>query len=323
MLTFREEEGSYLAGAAAALTSKTGVVGFVGGVQPIVEGFLDGYAAGARAVDPEIEIVGVWTDSFTEPALGWAAAQQILDAGADVIYHAAGFTGEGVLEAVRLANERGAGPIWFIGVDVDEAITASPASRPYILASMVKRVDNAVVDAIGAALRGELRPGLHTYGLAEGGVDLTTNGEHLSGHTAEIERLRQRVVDGSVAIPPWTDSGVTILPLESPTATDFGQVTLAGEQCTYSGPTELTEGDVLGITAEGPTQAGLLLFSQEDDLPTEPFALETPLPGIEPRGVVIGEPDLTAPLIVGTFMAGCFTDGIVYPAGAISVTVGR
>jgi hypothetical protein len=322
-LAFRHEEGSYLAGAAAALTSTTGVIGFVGGVEPIVEGFLDGYAAGARAVDPAIEIVGVWTDSFNEPALGWAAAQQILDAGADVIYHAAGFTGEGVLEAVRLANEEGDEPIWFIGVDVDEAITASPNSRPYVLASMVKRVDNAVVDAIGASLRDELTPGLHTYGLAERGVDLTTTGDHLWGHSAEIERLRQRIVDGSVAIPPWTDSGVTILPLESPTATHSGRVTLAGEQCTYSGPTGLTEGDVLGVTAEGPTQAGLLLFQQEDDPPSEPFALDEPLPGIEPPGVVLGEPDVTAPLIAGTWMVGCFTDGTVYPAGTLSVTVGR
>jgi basic membrane lipoprotein Med (substrate-binding protein (PBP1-ABC) superfamily)/DNA-binding SARP family transcriptional activator len=175
-LTFLHDEGSYLAGAAAALTSQTRVVGFVGGVESIVEGFLDGYAAGAHAVDPDIEIVGVWTDSFTEPALGWAAAQQMLNAGADVIYHAAGFTGEGVLEAVKFANDGAESPIWFIGVDVDEAITASPANRPYVLASMVKRADNAVVDAIGASLQDELRPGHYTYGLAERGVDLTTTG---------------------------------------------------------------------------------------------------------------------------------------------------
>ena len=323
MVRFEEEEGSYLAGAAAALTSRTGVIGFVGGVQPIVEEFLDGYTAGARAVDPDVEILAVWTDTFVEAALGWAAAQQMIDAGADVLYHAAGFTGVGVLEAVKLANEESADPVWFIGVDVDQAITAPATSRPFVLTSMVKRVDNVIFEAVDAFLTDELAPGLHTYGLAEGAVDLTTTGDHLSGHASELDALRRRVVDGAVSIPRWEESGVTVLPLESLAATHSGQVELVGEQCTYTGPSRLTEGDVLEVTSGGATQAGLLLFAEGTDLPTDPFLIDEPLPGVDPPVAVFGEPDLTAPLIPGTWMVGCFTDGTVYPAAAVEVlTVG-
>ncbi|HWM72171.1 MAG TPA: BMP family ABC transporter substrate-binding protein, partial [Nocardioides sp.] len=127
-LVFAEEQGSFLVGAAAALKSEAGHIGFIGGVEtPLINKFEAGYIAGAQAVNPDIEIESTYLtqppdfSGFGDPAKGKTAAEGMFDAGADVVYHAAGGSGGGVFEAAQAAEG------WAIGVDSDQAVTADPA----------------------------------------------------------------------------------------------------------------------------------------------------------------------------------------------------
>ncbi len=141
-LVFAEEQGSFLVGAAAALKSESGHIGFVGGVQvPLIEKFQAGYEAGAKAVNPDITIDVTYLtqppdfSGFGDPAKGKTAAEGMFDAGADIVYHAAGGSGGGVFEA---ASEAGAKAI---GVDSDQFNTADPSVQDVILTSMLKNVE--------------------------------------------------------------------------------------------------------------------------------------------------------------------------------------
>ena len=139
-LTFKEQEGSFLVGAAAALKSEAGTIGFLGGQQGtgLIEKFQAGYEAGAKAVNPDIEIlveyIGDTTQAFVDPTKGEALVERMYDGGADIIYHAAGLSGSGLFKAAVSQNKLA------IGVDSDQSLTASPSSK-LILTSMLKRVD--------------------------------------------------------------------------------------------------------------------------------------------------------------------------------------
>jgi basic membrane protein A len=164
-LTFKEEEGSYLVGALAALTSKTHKVGFVGGMEiPLIQKFQAGYVAGAKAADPKVEVLvkyaGNTGAAFKDPAKGKELALAEYHDGADVIFHASGSTGLGVFEAARDLKKLA------IGVDSDQQGEAPG----FILSSMVKRVDNAVFDAIRSVKEGRFEGGVRHLGLAEDGV---------------------------------------------------------------------------------------------------------------------------------------------------------
>ena len=145
-IQFNEEQGSFLVGAAAALTSKTGNVGFVGAVQtPVLEKFEAGFTAGARAADPDVQVQVAYLSrppasaGSSDPAEARKAALGMYDAGADVIFGADGDSGSGVIQA---AHERG---LWAIGVDSDQYLMADPSVRGAILTSMLKRADVAHV----------------------------------------------------------------------------------------------------------------------------------------------------------------------------------
>jgi basic membrane protein A len=202
-LLFAEEEGSYLVGVAAARASRSNHVGFIGGVQvPLITKFAAGFEAGARSVDSDIRVdVRYLTkppdfSGFGSPAKGKAAAAELLGAGADVIYSAAGGSGSGSFEAV------GAKPgAWAIGVDSDQYVTAPAALRPRILTSMLKRVDNAVFQEIQAFIKGDRKGSVKRYDLKVDGVGYATSNSEIKKYQPGMERARLTILSGWVKVP--------------------------------------------------------------------------------------------------------------------------
>jgi basic membrane protein A len=204
-LVFAEEQGSFLVGAAAALKSTTDNVGFIGGVQTtLLEKFEAGFAAGAKQVKPDIQIQTTYLSQppdfsgFGDPAAGQEAANGMYDAGADVIYAAAGGSGLGVFQAALAKDALG------IGVDSDqyESIGASnPELQPVILTSMIKRVDVAVFDALTAFTEGEELEAVTVYDLEKDGVGYATSGGQLDDITEQLEELKQQIIDGEIEVP--------------------------------------------------------------------------------------------------------------------------
>jgi basic membrane protein A len=199
-LKFREEEGSFLVGALAALVSRTRTLGFVGGMDiPLIHKFEAGYRAGARAVCEGCKVLsgyaGVTGDAFKNPAKGKELALAQYAAGADVIFHASGVTGLGVFEAAR-QRERFA-----IGVDADQWGEAPGR----VLTSMTKQVDVSVFETIRDLQRGAWRGGVRVFGLAEKGVDYVFDDHNraLVGEDtrARVEALRQKIIAGEIKVP--------------------------------------------------------------------------------------------------------------------------
>ena len=199
-LVFREDEGSFLVGAVAGLESRTGHTGFVGGMDiPLIHRFEAGFRAGVRATCPDcathVAYAGTTPDAFRDPAKGKALAVSQIAAGADVIFHASGTTGQGVFEAARQAGARA------IGVDADQH-DEMPGT---VLTSMIKRGDVAVFDTVAEVVDHRFRPGLRTFGLAEKGVDFVREGPHAAGIAPatlrRVAELSQDVIAGRIAIP--------------------------------------------------------------------------------------------------------------------------
>ena len=193
---FAEEQGSFLVGAAAALKTTACKIGFVGGVEtPLIQKFEAGYEAGAKAVAPSIQIdakyltpAGDFT-GFNDPAKATEVARGQLDGGADIVYHASGASGKGVFEAVSAANTAQA-PKWAIGVDSDQAKTATRPTNERILTSMLKRVDVAVYDYINASAAGDLTTLPKVFDLKVDGVGLRHHGRPPGGHRAAAGRVQ-------------------------------------------------------------------------------------------------------------------------------------
>ena len=199
-LVFAEHEGSFLVGAAAALKSKSGKVGFIGGTDvPLINKFEAGFKAGAQAVDPKIDIQTKYLaedgSGFADPAKGKTAAEGMYDKGADVIYHAAGGSGSGLFEAAK-ANKKMA-----IGVDSDQAKTAEAGLRSVILTSMVKNVDVAVFDYIKSATEGDPISGPTVFGLKDDGVGYSTTGGRVDDIKDKLEGYKKDIIDGKVTVP--------------------------------------------------------------------------------------------------------------------------
>ena len=199
-LKFREEEGSFLVGALAALISKTGKVGFVGGMNfPLIHKFDAGFRAGVKHVCPRCTVVsqyaGVTPEAFRNPGRGKELALSQYQQGIDVIYHAAGSTGLGVFEAARQTGKLA------IGVDADQYQEAPG----HILTSMVKGVDVAVFEATRWVKDGTFKGGVYQLGLKEGGVGYVFD-EHNQALIpapvrARVEQLREEIVAGRIKVP--------------------------------------------------------------------------------------------------------------------------
>lgn len=196
-LLFTEHEGSYLAGYLAGLMTQTGKVGFVGG-QPLdlIRKFEAGYIAGVKAANPEAEVLpSKYTGSWDNVDKGKAAAMVLFGGGADIVYHAAGRAGLGVIDAAKETEN------FAIGVDSDQ----DDIAPGFVLTSMVKRVDQAVFGTIQDVVNGEFTPGGKVYDLKAGGVGLSemrfTREKIGQEKLDRLDRVRQRIIDGEIQVP--------------------------------------------------------------------------------------------------------------------------
>ncbi len=208
-LTFAEEQGSFLVGAAAALKSESGTLGFIGGVGGfgLIEKFEAGFAAGARAVNPDIVIIPQYItmapdfDGFFAADRAQEIALAMYDQGADVIYHAAGGSGAGLFEAAKARSEESGTKVWAIGVDSDQYNTVDPSVQEYILTSMLKRVDNAVFEITHAQANGEFVAGNTVYDLSSDGVGYSTSGGFVDDIVDQLEDFKAQIVAGEIVVP--------------------------------------------------------------------------------------------------------------------------
>ncbi len=206
---FAEEEGGFLAGALAAWMSKTGLMGFIGGMDlPEIEAFAAGFAAGVHEVGPKASVYVEYLSEdmkdfkgFRSPELGYSIASRMYASGVDIIFAAAGASGEGVIKA---AQETGA---WAIGVDYDQ----DDLAEGHVLTSVIKRVDQAVFHELNSVVAKQFRPGVHTFGVKNGGISLSDmiHTRDLIGEDvlAKLDALKKRVADGEIAIPQTLPAG--------------------------------------------------------------------------------------------------------------------
>jgi basic membrane protein A len=211
------KEATFLAGVAAANATRTGTIGFIGGADtPVIWPWEAGFVAGARSVDPDIEILrdtidpGACDCGFNNIPGATALATAQYEAGADVILQAAGESGFGVFAAAAEVSERTGIHRWAIGADVDQhtTITENPSIgpvalewQPHILTSVLKRTDTAIHDVVATYARGDALGTVVRFGLENGGADLSFTGGFLDEHRAALDRWRARLVAGEVLVP--------------------------------------------------------------------------------------------------------------------------
>lgn len=208
-ITFKEQDGSFLAGALAAMVTKTKTIGFLGGIDvPLLRKFEVGYAAGAREIDPSVRVLVKYIGSFDDAAAGKELTDVLYDAHADVVYTAAGKGGLGAIEAAKSR----AGD-YVIGVDSDQDGLA-PGK---VLTSMVKHVDVAVINVCRASVQGRPMRGHIELGLREGAVGLTdfryTRGVVGPAMRRRLATLRRAIVAGRIDVPATREELATFKPI--------------------------------------------------------------------------------------------------------------
>src|SRR5204863_7829951 len=195
-VVFREHEGTFLAGALAGRLTRS-KVGFVGGMQlPLIRKFETGFRAGVRQVNPAVEILVAYTGTFDDERKGIEVGHDLYQRGCDIVFHAAGLDGLGVIKAAQQAGKL------VIGVDSDQAHVA-PRN---VLTSMVKHVDMAVYLAVKDVLEGRFSGGDLVLGLREGGVGLAPVGKMVpeaqrEPALAQVEKLREAIIAGKLTAP--------------------------------------------------------------------------------------------------------------------------
>ena len=200
-ITFAEEQGSYLVGAIAAQSTQSDTIGFVGGVETdLIKKFQAGFEAGVAEVnkDATVEVKYLTPDGdfsgFNDSAKGQTVASGLYDAGADVIFHAAGGSGAGVFKAATTADRLA------IGVDSDQYFQVDEAEQKCMLSSMLKRVDVGVYDTVGTWVSGDFEGGVQVFDLANGGIDYSQAGGQVKD-PAQIDDLKQQIIDGEIEVP--------------------------------------------------------------------------------------------------------------------------
>ncbi len=192
---FKAEEGAFLAGYISAKMSKSGNVGFIGGMSvPIIHSFQYGFKAGAKYANKNINIFEQYSESFTDAAKGKAIANQMIGKGADVVFHAAGAVGDGVIEAAKEKNKMA------VGVDRDQNYLA-PKN---VITSSMKRIDNAVYNVVKDFSKGTFKGGATiTYGLSDGAVDVapTTTKMIPMSLMNDVHDLKKKIVLGKIKVP--------------------------------------------------------------------------------------------------------------------------
>jgi len=202
-LIFAEQEGSYLVGAAGALKSTAGHIGFVGGCDvPLIHKFEAGYKAGAKKIKPDIKIDSKYLSTpqqscsgFNDPAAGKEAAKGMYDGGADVVYQAAGGSGGGVFSAAKEASKLA------IGVDSDQYNTAGADVQGVILTSMIKHVEVAVYTFIEQVKDNQFKSGAQTFDLKVDGVGYATSGGKIDDIKSQLDDLKKQIIDGTITVP--------------------------------------------------------------------------------------------------------------------------
>jgi basic membrane protein A and related proteins len=205
-LVFKEHEGSYLVGMLAAQTSRTGTIGFLGGMDiGLIHRFAKGYEEGARAVNPNIKViqnyVGVTDSAWNNPGKGKELSLAQISKGADVIFTAAGNSGLGAFDAVeQQGKQNGRATHFVIGVDSNQNMV-----KPgFVLTSMVKRVDNAVYNIVQEVYNHRFSPGLHVFGLDKDGVGYAMDDNNKDLITAasiqQVEEAKKRIIAGEIKV---------------------------------------------------------------------------------------------------------------------------
>ncbi len=196
-LTFKQEQASYLVGYVAGLMTEKDNVGFVLGMaSESMHLFGYGYLAGVKDANPNVKVQQFNANSFAEPAIGKTNATTAVTNGADIVFHAAGATGNGVIEGCKEAG------IMAIGVDSDQSILAPDT----VLTSAMKRVDNAVYDTCKALAEGKLEAGIKTYDITNGGVDIAPTQDLLPKDVIKaVEEVKEKLLKGEIVVPASKD----------------------------------------------------------------------------------------------------------------------
>jgi basic membrane protein A and related proteins len=198
-LVFKEHEGSFLVGMIAAYTSKTGSIGFVGGMDiPLIHRFMTGYEEGARYVNPNIKVlrnyVGITDAAWNNPGKGRELANAQYEQGADVVFQAAGNSGLGVFDAAEAYDQ------FAIGVDANQ----NWVKPGHVLTSMLKRIDNAVYSIVKDEVEGKFNGGAHVYGLENDGISYAIDdyNRHLVPPLVidKVEQARRDIIAGKIKV---------------------------------------------------------------------------------------------------------------------------
>ncbi|TCI72353.1 BMP family ABC transporter substrate-binding protein [Exiguobacterium sp. SH0S7] len=201
-ITFKEQEGSFLVGVVAGLTTKTDKVGFIGGVESdLIKKFENGYKAGVMAVNPDATIDVKYAEDFNSAEKGTAISSGMYGAGSDIIYHAAGGTGVGVFTEAKNRKKNGE-DVWVIGVDRDQYEEGLPEN--VTLTSMVKRVDTATYEVSKLAMEDKFPAGeIVEFSLKDDGVGIAeTSSENVAADVlTKVEEYRTQLIDGDITAP--------------------------------------------------------------------------------------------------------------------------
>ncbi|EHJ57342.1 hypothetical protein HMPREF9318_01712 [Streptococcus urinalis FB127-CNA-2] len=208
-IRFADNEAAYLAGVAAAKTTKTNQVGFIGGMESaVIKRFEKGYLAGVKSINSSINVRVTYLGSFSDAAKGKSIAATQYASGIDVIYQAAGASGAGIINEAKSENETRleSNKVWVIGCDSDQSSEGQYLSKDhkkanFILASSIKEVGSAIIDIIHKSKKNQFPSGKTlTYGIKESGVDL--KGNQLSSDTKQvIEAAKQKIKEGQIIVP--------------------------------------------------------------------------------------------------------------------------
>lgn len=197
-MLFEEAEGSFLVGAVAGMMTKTNVVSFVGGMEvPLIKRFFNGYAEGAKYINPKIKVLSLYVggqNPFNDPVKSKEGTLSQIKAGSDVVYHASGASGIGVIEA---AKDKG---VYAIGVDSNQ----DGVAKGVVLTSMVKNIDIVVLETIKALSKGEFKSGTYRYGVKENGVGTTdfmfTKEIVGEANLKKLEEIKEKIKTGEIVV---------------------------------------------------------------------------------------------------------------------------
>ena len=209
-VTFKEHEGSFLVGVIAGLTTKSNVIGFVGGMDfPVINKFEAGFIAGVKSANPKAKVIVNYTGAFDNPDKGKEVALTQFQQKADVIFHASGACGIGVIQA---ADEK---DFWAIGVDMDQS---AESTKNKVLCSMIKRVDVATYTVIQSYVNDDFKGGADNaveLGLKEEGVGYSDGGNNVPTElAATVDKYKAAINDGTIIVPATREELEDFKPVE-------------------------------------------------------------------------------------------------------------